>query len=106
EVEVAPVAKPTEHEATPASAEAAAPVTAASLRQDTLALLNSGKMNEAAVKALQLVEAAPSDAFSYLCLGAAQQAQGRIAEAATAYRTCAQYAKHGDVAECRALAGM
>jgi hypothetical protein len=87
-----------------AQTKAAPPVGAAALRQETLALLNSGEANDAATMALQLVAAAPSDAFSYLCLGAAHQAAGRIAEAATAYRTCISYAKHGDVDECRALA--
>lgn len=78
----------------------------AAIRAETLRLLNAGRMEEAAQLGMQLVAAAPSDAFSYLCLGAALQARGRIAEAASAYRSCAEFAKHGDVSECRALAGL
>lgn len=79
---------------------------AGAIRKETLRLLNAGQMAEAAQLGMQLVASAPSDAFSYLCLGAALQAQGRIAEAASAYRSCAEFAKHGDVSECRALAGL
>ena len=93
----------------PASAKAdsesdLAVIGAAAIRKKTLELLNSGRSSEAAAMAMHLVAAAPSDAFSYLCLGAAHQTQGNIAAAATAYRTCIAYAKHGDVDECRALA--
>ena len=79
---------------------------ATAIRKETLRLLNAGQMAKAAQLGMQLVAAAPSDAFSYLCLGAALQAQGRIAEAASAYRSCVDFAKHGDVSECRALAGL
>jgi hypothetical protein len=83
-----------------------APQGVAAIRRQTLKLLESGDNDQAATMGLQLVAAAPGDAFSYLCLGAAYQAMGRIAEAATAYRTCVQFAKVGDVSECRALSGL
>jgi hypothetical protein len=102
-----PAAEPaTESGPTGTSDEDLALIGAAAIRKETLRLLNAGQMAEAAQLAMQLVASAPSDAFSYLCLGAALQAQGRIAEAASAYRSCAEFARHGDVSECRALAGM
>lgn len=95
-----PVPEPSDEPFEPALSSAAA------IRQETLARLEAGDDARAAELGMQLVAAAPSDAFSYLCLGAALQAQGRIAEAATAYRTCVQFAQHGDVSECQALAGL
>lgn len=73
------------------------------LRRAVLEHLTSGEPATARLAAQALVMNSPSDAFGYLCLGAALDQLGLHAEAMRAYGACAEVARHGDVAECRGL---
>jgi len=74
------------------------------LRRDVLNRLTTGDDAQSARLAAQtLVMNSPSDAFGYLCLGAALDQLGMHAEAMSTYLACAEVARLGDVAECRAL---
>jgi hypothetical protein len=100
----APQSKPVESKPVESKPEAANS-SASLLRAETLKLLNTGKAAEAVDAARAYVSVAPESAHSHLCLGAALQSLGRMAEATAAYSACVKQAKSGSVWECRALGG-
>lgn len=112
-VSVAPSGPPTvTPPAAPAPAEEEAPKQTAdaygtsgvlALRRAVLDHLTSGDAATARLAAQTLVMNSPSDAFGYLCLGAALDQLGLHEEAMRTYRACAEVARHGDLDECRAL---
>lgn len=77
----------------------------ATLREETLALLTAGLPTKALPHARAYVAAAPTDAMSYLFLGATLQDLGRANEAREVYNDCVKLADTGDASECYALGG-
>ena len=75
------------------------------LQSAVLAHLNTGQFKEAVPLAQRFVKADPTNAFAYLCLGAALQDSGHAVAAVEAYSACARHAERGDVSECIALGG-
>ncbi|MBW2454049.1 MAG: hypothetical protein JRI68_06050 [Deltaproteobacteria bacterium] len=75
------------------------------IREQTLATLAAGRPLEALIWARVFVDAEPDTALSYLCLGAALQDLGRVAEAKEAYSQCVRRATRGDATECYNLGG-
>jgi len=97
--------KPADDRAVRPAVVKAQPPDVSQLAAETLRLLNQRQFDEAVTRATALVEATPTDAHAYLCLGAALQELGRIEEARTIYRACSRYAEKGAVWECVALGG-
>ncbi len=94
---------PVEEHAPKPSADAYGTSGVLALRRAVLDNLTSGNAATARLAAQTLVMNSPSDAFGYLCLGAALDQLGLHDEAMRTYHACAEVARLGDVAECRAL---
>lgn len=78
---------------------------AASLKKETLNLLNRGKNKDAVEKAREAIAADPADALSYLYLGSALQDLGKWKEGVDAYSECVRTATKGPVHECHQMGG-
>src|SRR6266542_4042539 len=72
-------------------------------KADVRRLLDRGHMREAVAAAREALEADPSDAETYLLLGAALQETGQWRESAAVFARCVDEAKRGPKNECRAL---
>ncbi|MBI4701704.1 MAG: hypothetical protein HY744_11195 [Deltaproteobacteria bacterium] len=73
------------------------------VRLETVRLLSHRELDQAAASARKLIAADPADAFGYLCLGAALQDQGKVAQAREIYVACHRRTTRGNRAECGAL---
>jgi Flp pilus assembly protein TadD len=78
-------------------------VSATTLRDHALALLERAKNPEAMAAARAAMDADPTDAMPYLVLGSALQDAGRWREANRTYELCVKTATKGMVDECRAM---
>jgi hypothetical protein len=76
---------------------------AAIVREEARALLAKRALADAIVAAKRAVDLDPSDAESWLILGAAQLDARRGPDAAASFRSCVRLATTGPVAECRAF---
>jgi hypothetical protein len=76
---------------------------AAVVREEARALLAKRALADAIVAAKRAVELDPSDAESWLILGAAQIDARRGADAVETFRSCVRLATTGPVGECRAF---
>ena len=65
--------------------------------------LDNGKLGLAIENGEASVAEDPTDAETWLLLGAAYDQKGRAADARTAYQSCVQKGKRGPVGECAAL---
>jgi hypothetical protein len=81
------------------------PARAKELTRQVLDLLHRTKNAEAVDVAEQAIAADPTDAMSYLYLGAALQELGREADARAAYDRCVRDATRNGFDQCRALGG-
>jgi hypothetical protein len=81
------------------------PARAKELTRQVLDLLHRTKNAEAVEMAEQAIAADPTDAMSYLYLGAALQELGREADARAAYDRCVRDATRNGFDQCRALGG-
>jgi hypothetical protein len=105
EVEAKPEEKPAEPVKEEIKEEAKPAADAATLKKETLALLNRGKPKDAIPVARRAIEANPADALPYLYLGSALQETGKWKEGIAAYSECVRHATKGPVNECRAMGG-
>jgi Flp pilus assembly protein TadD len=80
-------------------------VRAKELIRQVLDLLHRTRNAEAAKLAEQAIAADPTDAMSYLYLGAALQELGREGDARAAYDRCVRDATRNGFDQCRALGG-
>ena len=102
------VVEPTE-ESTPVEPTAppeGAPVVTESAddaKRASLAALEQGKFADSVAAGERATELDPTDAESWLILGAAYQDQGNIVAARRAFASCAKQATKGDVRECTFL---
>jgi hypothetical protein len=78
---------------------------AATLKKETLSLLNRGRTKDAIAKAREAIAADGTDATSYLYLGSALQDSGKWKEGIEAYSDCVRNATKGPINECRAMGG-
>jgi hypothetical protein len=74
---------------------------AAAVREEARALLTKRAVADAIATAKRAVELDPTDAESWLILGAAQIEAMRGADAVQSFRSCVRLATTGPVAECR-----
>jgi Flp pilus assembly protein TadD len=99
----------------PASAEVAAAqgpavepdpaVDARALKRQAKTAVREGRFKEGLALGQKAVDADPSDAESYLLVGASLQEIGQWQRAAAVFSECANKASRGPVSECRALGG-
>lgn len=90
--------------AAPAPKAPAAPIPPrAPTKMDARRLLAAGKLKEAVTAARAALAAEPTDAETYLLLGAALQDTGRWEESMIVFASCVQNAKRGPLGDCRAL---
>jgi hypothetical protein len=87
---------------TAASAEPRAP---APSKSDVRRLIERGKIRDGVTAARATLEADPSDAETYLLLGAALQELGQWKESMVVFGQCVEQATVGPKSECRALRG-
>ncbi|HKQ69040.1 MAG TPA: hypothetical protein VJT73_06865, partial [Polyangiaceae bacterium] len=85
-----------------ASARSAVPTPT---KREARKLIERGRMKEGIVAARAAVGADPTDAETYLLLGAALQELGQWKESMAIFTQCVATATNGPVAECRALRG-
>lgn len=103
----APAAEPAPAPAAVPAARPAAPPPAAArsaTKLDARRLLASGKLQDAVTAARSALAADPTDAETYILLGAALQDTGRWEESMVVFGSCVQNAKRGPLDDCRALA--
>jgi hypothetical protein len=97
-VEPAPAAAPKVNPSA-APAPSARPAT----KMDARRLLAAGKLKDAVIAARAALAADPTDAETYLLLGAALQDTGNWQESMIMFASCEQNAKRGPIGDCRAL---
>jgi tetratricopeptide (TPR) repeat protein len=74
-------------------------------KREARSLVNQGRMRAAIPAAEAAIEADPTDAESYLLLGAALQEIGQWKRSIEVFSRCAHAATRGPIGECRALGG-
>jgi hypothetical protein len=85
------------------TAAPASPKTASQEREVARRSLEQGKLRDAVSAAERATTIDPTDAETWLILGAANQELGHGAAAHAAYRACLKSAKRGPVRECRSM---
>jgi len=98
-----PVAVAAPAPVTPAAPPAAAPKTGLQERESARRSLERGKLRDAIDAGERATTLDPTDAESWLILGAAHQELGHGGAARTAFRACVKSANRGPVRECRAM---
>jgi len=96
--ETAPAAIETQEPAAPSAAPAPS-------KADVRRLIERGHMRDGIAAARATIEADPSDAETYLLLGAALQELGQWKESTAVFGQCVEQATKGPKGECRALRG-
>jgi hypothetical protein len=86
-----------------ANAPAPASAPRANTKMDARRFLAAGKLKEAVSAARAALAAEPTDAETYLLLGAALQDTGHWEESMIVFASCVQNAKRGPLGDCRAL---
>jgi Flp pilus assembly protein TadD len=84
---------------------AAAPAAQALSKADVRRLIERGHMRDGIAAARATIDADPSDAETYLLLGAALQELGQWKESMAVFGRCVEQATKGPKGECRALRG-
>ena len=75
------------------------------VKKEIESLLNRGKNKEGIAKAQEAIAADPSDAKTYVLLGAALQDIGKYKDAIEAFSECVRHATKGPVYQCRQFGG-
>jgi Flp pilus assembly protein TadD len=107
EVRIEVFDEPAEQAPAPKASGPAAPAPAsaprANTKMDARRFLAAGKLKEAVGAARAALAAEPTDAETYLLLGAALQDTGHWEESMIVFASCVQNAKRGPLGDCRAL---